>query len=411
MHRLILVNARILTLASKSPGARRGAAMRDLGVIEHGYIVMNGDKIEAVGAGDAPTFNGDEVDVEGRVVMPAFTDCHTHACFAGERYGEAAMRLAGKPYLDILAAGGGIMSTVRATRAASTDELVEGIRARLRQMRTTGTAHVEIKSGYGLEQAAEFRMLDAIEEVGRHDLGRIVPTFLGAHAIDGDEAAYCARVTDEMLPAMVARYGKLACDAYCEKNAWSRAATRRLLERAKSLGCPLRVHVDQFNELGFLDDALELGARTVDHLEASSDAAIARVAKSNAIAVLLPGCGLTLDLRFANARALIDQGGAVAIATNLNPGSSPMTSMPLAIALAARFLRLTHEEAIVAACWNSACALGIERETGSIEPGKNADLVVLPGNDERALAYEWGAAAPISTYIGGNLLDCSDIWC
>ncbi len=154
MHRLILVNARILTLASKSPGARRGAAMRDLGVIEHGYVVMNGDKIEAVGAGDAPTFNGDEVDVEGRVVMPAFTDCHTHACFAGERYGEAAMRLAGKPYLDILAAGGGIMSTVRATRAASTDELVEGIRARLRQMRTTGTAHVEIKSGYGLEQAA-----------------------------------------------------------------------------------------------------------------------------------------------------------------------------------------------------------------------------------------------------------------
>ena len=158
--------------------------MRDLGVIERGYVVMNEGRIEVVGSGDAPTFNGDEIDVEGRVVMPAFTDCHTHACHAGERFAEAAMRLAGTPYLDILAAGGGIMSTVRSVREASHDELVEGIRARLRQMRTTGTAHVEIKSGYGLDSATEFKMLDAIEEVGRHDLGVISPTFLGAHAID-----------------------------------------------------------------------------------------------------------------------------------------------------------------------------------------------------------------------------------
>jgi imidazolonepropionase len=411
MARLILANARILTLASKSPGARRGAAMRDLGVIERGFVVVNGDRIETVSAGDPPAYYGDEYDVEGRVVMPAFTDCHTHACFAGERYAEVAMRLAGTPYLDILAAGGGIMSTVRATRAAATDELVEHIRARLRQMRTTGTAHVEIKSGYGLEQAAEFRMLDAIEEVARHDLGLVRPTFLGAHAIDGDEAAYTRQVIDAMLPAMVARYGPITCDAYCEKGAWSRADARRLFERAKALGCPLRVHVDQFNELGFLDDALELGARTVDHLEATSDAALARIARSDAIGVLLPGAGLTLDLRFANGRRLIDEGGAVAIATNLNPGSSPLTSMPLVIALAARFCRLTHEEAITAACWNSACAMGIERHAGSIEPGKRADLVILPSGDERSLAYEWGAATPISTYIGGELLDCSDIWC
>ncbi len=415
MSKLILCNARILTLAQHAAGPRRGEAMRELGVIERGFVVMQRGLIEAVGSGEVPPEHegaqDDIVDVEGRVVMPAFTDCHTHACFVGERYDETAMRLAGTDYLSILAAGGGIMSTVRAVRGATHDQLVESIRTHLRQMRTTGTAHVEIKSGYGLERAAELKMLAAIAEVAQHDLGFIAGTFLGAHAIDGPEDAYTTAVIDEMLPAVVARHGPIACDVYCEKSAWPRDAARRLFERAKTLGCPLRAHVDQFNELGFLDDALALGARTVDHLEASSDAALSRVAQSSAIAVLLPGCGLTLDLRFANGRALLDAGAGVAIATNFNPGSSPMTSMPLTIALAARFYRMTHAEAINAACWNSACALGLEKKTGSIEVGKRADLIVLPTTDERALAYEWGAVTPISTYLGGELLDCSDIWC
>lgn len=415
MPRMILANARILTLAANPAGPRRGGAMRELGVIPRGFVVIEDERIAAVGAGDAPagsgaaTDAGDEtIDLDGRVVMPAFTDCHTHACFGGERYAEVAMRLAGTPYLDILAAGGGIMSTVRATRAAPVDALADGIRERLAQMRATGTAHVEIKSGYGLEQETELRMLDAIRTVADEDAGIVVPTFLGAHAVDGDEAEYAARVTDAMLPAVVARHGAITCDAYCEKGSWSPASTRRLFERARELGCPLRVHVDQFNELGFLDEAIALGARTVDHLEATSDAGLARVAASDAIGVLLPGCGLTLDLRFANGRRLIDAGGAVAIATNLNPGSSPLTSMPLVIALAARFCGLTHEEAITAACWNAACALGIERETGSIEPGKRADLLVLPTHDERALAYEWGTCAPITTIIAGDPAADSD---
>jgi imidazolonepropionase len=400
MENFVLANARILTLAG-SPGPRRGNAMRALGVIERGFVAIRDGRVAAVGAGDPAPDLGRRMDLGGRVLMPAFTDCHTHACHAGERYGEMAMRLAGAPYLEILAAGGGIMSTVRATRAASVEDLVASIATRVRAMRATGTANLEIKSGYGLEMDAELRMLKAIRSFASRDRGIVVPTFLGAHAIDGDEHAYTREVIECMLPAVVAEFGPIACDCYCERGAWSRESSRRLLERAKALGCAVRAHVDQFNELGFLDDALALGARTVDHLEATSTDALERVARSEAIAVLLPGCGLTLDLRFARGRELIDDGAAVAIATNLNPGSSPLASMPLAIALSARFLRLTHEEAIVAACWNSACALGIDQETGSIEPGKRADLVVLPTRDERALAYEWGAASPVATLVGG----------
>ncbi|MCE2880732.1 MAG: imidazolonepropionase [Planctomycetaceae bacterium] len=412
MDRLIHHDARILTLASDGRGPRRGNAMRGLGVIERGYIVSERGRIAAIGAGDAPPLAGTRRDMRGRVVMPAFVDCHTHALHAGERYGETAKRLAGVPYLEILAAGGGIMSTVRATReamrgASAGAGLRDELDARLDAMRRAGTLAVEVKSGYGLDRDTELAMLDTIHAAARRrtegGTGFVTPTFLGAHAIDGDEDRFCAHIVDEVLPEAVRRFGAIPCDAYCEKGAWSPAWTRRLFERAKALGCPLRVHVDQFNELGFLDTALELGARSVDHLEATSRDALVRVAKSPTTAVLLPGCGLTLDGRYANGRALVDAGASVAIATNCNPGSSPLVSMPLVIALAARFCGLNHEEAIVAATYNAACVLGLERETGSLEVGKRAHLVELPTRDERALAYEWGAAAPSAVFDGSTL--------
>jgi imidazolonepropionase len=408
---MFLTNARILTLASAdasaAPGPRRGRAMRELGVIARGSLVVRAGRIDWIGEGRPPaerTAGLAATDLGGRVLLPAFTDCHTHACFAGERYGEMAMRLAGTPYLDILAAGGGIMSTVRSVREATTDELAANLLARLALMRRAGTAHAEVKSGYGLDTATELRMLEAIAAVAATDEGLVSPTFLGAHAVDGEPAAYARLVTDEMLPAVVARFGAIPCDAYCEKGAWSRDDTRTLLERARALGCPLRLHVDQFHELGALGDALALGARTVDHLEATSPAMLDEVARSGTIAVLLPGSGLSLDLRFADGRRLIDAGAAVAIATNMNPGSSPLVSMPLAIALASRFYRFDHAEAIVAATWNAACVLGLERETGSLEVGKRADLVVLPTGDERALAYEWSSVAPEIVIVGGGVV-------
>lgn len=399
MPAVIHHNARIVTVAHKSSGPRRGAAMAELGVIERGYLVAEAGFITAIGAGDpAATLAGTRRDLGGRVLMPAFIDCHTHACFAGDRYAETARRLAGASYLEILAAGGGIMSTVRDTRAADTATLGASLSARLDAMRRTGTVSVEVKSGYGLDLDTELRMLEVISTTAKARGGTVVPTFLGAHAVDGDEETYCSRVIDEVLPAVVARFGPIACDAYCEKGAWSPAWTTRLFERAKELGCPLRVHVDQFNELGFLDAAIALGARSADHLEATSTAALGRLGRSDTIGVLLPGCGLTLDGRFANGRALVDAGGAVAVATNCNPGSSPMTSMPLAIALAARHGGLTHAEALVAATYNAACVLGIDREVGSLEVGKRAHLIELPTHDERALAYEWGMAAPIAVF-------------
>jgi imidazolonepropionase len=388
--------------------------MRDLGVIERGYVHVVDGRIAAVGAGDPPPdIETGASDRGGRVIMPAFVDCHTHACWGGDRYGEVAQRLAGVPYLDILAAGGGIMSTVRATREAFAagphhEGLLRILSARTNEMRRRGSLAIEVKSGYGLDRTTELETLRAIRahesNAARDGDGFFVPTFLGAHAIDGDETAYCTRVIEELLPEVVAEFGPIACDAYCEKGAWSPAWTKKLFERAQSLGCPLRVHVDQFNELGFLETALEMGARSVDHLEATSREGLKRVARSQSTAVLLPGCGLTLDGRYANGRYLIDEGAAVAIATNCNPGSSPIVSMPLVIALAARFCGLTHAEAITAATYNAACVLGLEKETGSIEVGKRAHLVVLPTRDERALAYEWATAEPEAVYAGHGYL-------
>jgi len=389
----LFTNARILTLAQPgaSSGPRRGESMRGLGVIERGYVHVVDGRIAAVGAGDPPSaIREGALNRGGRVIMPAFVDCHTHACWGGDRYGEIAQRLAGVPYLDILAAGGGIMSTVRATREAFAtgphrEGLLRILAERTNEMRRRGSLAIEVKSGYGLDRTTELEMLRAI-------------------CARGDETEYCTRVIEELLPQVVAEFGPIACDAYCEKGAWSPAWTRKLFERAKSLGCPLRVHVDQFNELGFLETALEMGARSVDHLEATSREGLKRVARSQSTAVLLPGCGLTLDGRYANGRFLVDEGASVAIATNCNPGSSPIVSMPLIIALAARFCGLSYSEAITAATYNAACVLGLERDTGSIEVGKRAHLLLLPTRDERALAYEWATAEPTEVYAGHGYL-------
>ncbi|MHC4947043.1 MAG: imidazolonepropionase [Planctomycetota bacterium] len=402
---LTIANARILTLAGP-PGPRRGAALGDLGVIERGFVRVADGRIESVGAGPPPPDDdgGETVDADGCVLMPAFVDCHTHACWAGERFDEFEMRLGGASYLEILEAGGGIMSTVRAVRAADAATLAADLHRRLARMAALGTATVEVKSGYGLSTEAELKMLEAIRAAGAESPLAVVPTFLGAHALDPDNPRFIDETIAETLPAAATRFPGIACDAYCERGAWSLADCQRLFTAARALGLPLRVHADQFNRLGMVRWAVEQGARSVDHLEATDRDDLRVLAGSGTIGVALPASGFHLDDEYAPLRMLVDLGGAAAIATNYNPGSAPTPSMPFTIALACRKLRLTPAEAIACATVNAACVLGLDGETGSIAAGRRADLQLLDVPDERDLGYELAPPGPQLVIAGGAVV-------
>jgi imidazolonepropionase len=403
---IAIENARIVSCVPPAGGgALRGGAMGALRVIERGHVIVENGHIAAVGAGPAVTRAvSARIDARGRVLMPAAVDCHTHACWAGERWGEWEQKRAGASYLEILKAGGGILSTVKAVRAAPQDALASQLAERLAEMRELGTGAVEVKTGYGLDTATELKMFEAIRQVAKVLPMMVVPTLLLGHAVDADNP----RQLDDMcalLETLADRQhaGSVAVDAYCEEGAWSVEMCRTLLEKAKRLGFAVRIHADQFHALGGLEMALALGARSVDHLEASTPAGIAALAASRAIGVVLPACGFALDGRFANGRALIDQGGALAVASNWNPGSAPSPSVRFAAALASRHMRLTAHEAIAAVTWNAACVLGIEHQAGAIRPGMRALLQLLPHRDERAYVHEVAGAGPDVTIMGEDV--------
>ncbi len=399
---LTVINARVLTLAG-GDGPRRGAALGDLVVIERGFVRVEADRIAEVGAGE-PDGDGEVIDAQGFVLMPGFVDFHTHACWAGDRFDEFRMKLAGRPYLEILRDGGGIMSTVRAVRAASPDELVDGLLGRLARMAALGTTAVEVKSGYGLTTADELKMLHAIRTTANLTHLSVVASFLGAHAVDPDNPALVDQTIQETLPAVVEAFPGIVCDAYCETGAWSLDDTRRLFEAAAGLGCPLRVHADQFNSLGMTGLAVALGAVSVDHLEATTRPDLERLAASSTVGVALPAAGFQLDDRYAPAREFVDAGGALALATNYNPGSAPTPSMAFVVALACRKLGLSPAEAIVAGTVNAACVLGLQDELGSIERGKRADLQLMDFADERELGYEFATPGPRLVLSAGRVV-------
>jgi imidazolonepropionase len=405
----IVVNARILTIAGGDT-PRRGDEMNDLQAISLGHVLVRDGNIAHVGEGipDEDLIGENEeipvVDASGRVLMPTFVDCHTHTCWTGSRLDEFELGLQGVPYLEILEQGGGIMSTVRAVREASQDDLTAELLGRLGLMASLGTTSVEIKSGYGLTTQDELKMLRAIHDASQDVPQNIVGTFLGAHAIDPDVKNFTDLVIHETLPAVVQEFPGIVCDAYCEVGAWSVEETTKLFEKAIELDCPIRAHVDQFNPLGMLSKAVDMGAISVDHLETSTDDELKHLSDSNTIAVLLPASGFSLHDKYARGRTIIDAGCPVAIATNYNPGSAPSPSMPFTISLACRRLGLTPAEAIVAATFNAACVLGIEHRLGSIEVGKQADLQLLDCYDERELAWQIASGSPLLVAIRGEIV-------
>jgi imidazolonepropionase len=418
---LLVRNARVVT--PFPPGATevglyrrppylRGEDLGRLHVSEGVDVRIRGDAIEAMGPGlDAGDDPHDVIEAAGRVLLPGFIDAHTHACWAGDRLDEWEMRLAGASYQQILAAGGGILSTVRAVRDASEAALAEGVSSRLARALRLGTTTMEVKSGYGLSVDAELTMLRAIRRAGRAWPGEVVPTALLGHAVDpgfgngpasaGEGATrFFDDVIGRQLPAVSRDFPGVAVDAFCETGAWSVEACVRLLEAAKDAGHPVRVHADQFTELGMVREAIRLGARSVDHLEASGPDTLDALAASDAAAVLLPISGFHLDDRYADGRRLVDAGGAVVVATNWNPGSAPSPSIPLAMGLAVRKCGLTVAEALAATTWNAAVLLGLP-DRGWIGPGARADLVLLHHRDERELAHTVGENAAAVVIAGG----------
>jgi imidazolonepropionase len=410
---LLIHNAAQLVTCVSTGGPKRGAALADVGLIHNGAVAISGGEIVDVGESDdlCATWTGDQtIDASGRVVCPGFVDAHTHVVYAGDRVDEFEMRIRGATYVEIMEAGGGILSTMRATRAATVEQLVHESSRRLDRMLSLGTTTVEVKTGYGLDTASEIKMLDAIAALDRQHPIDLVPTFLGAHAVPpeyrGRADAYVQLVIEEMIPS-VARWWRgtsfaersLYCDVFCEAGVFDVDQTRRVLAAGLAHGLSLKLHADEFESLGGVSLAVELGAVSVDHLDVTPPDEIARLAVSNTIGVLLPAVGLNLgSAHYAPARAIADAGVALALATDLNPGSAPCLSMPLTMAIACRYGRLLPAEALNASTINAAYAIGLGDRLGSIQVGKQADLCVLDVPDYRDLVY-WLGGNPVETVI------------
>jgi imidazolonepropionase len=378
----------------------RGRALGEVEVLEDAYVLCAGASIEAVGRmRDLSRLDGevDELDGRGLCAIPGLVDCHTHACFAGDRVEEFALRAGGASYEELHAAGGGIMSTVRATRAAGEEALAEAVGKHRGWMLRAGTTTFESKSGYGLDRETELASLRAVKAAGG------VPTWLGAHAVPpefGDADAYLDFALAEVLPA-AAEIAE-AADVFLERGAFDTDQARRYLTACAEAGLTLRLHGDQFTEQGAVPLAIDLGARSVDHLEATGHEGVTALGNSNVAAVLLPASALFLARPMPPARALVDAGAIVVLATDFNPGSAFCESLPLTCSLAATQLRLSPAEALAACTVNAAHVLGRADSRGRLAPGYAADVVLLDAPDWRYLAYHLGANLVADVVLHGE---------
>jgi imidazolonepropionase len=407
----VLVNcSQLLTLAGPNR-PRVGAEMRELAIVRDGAMLVSGGKIQAVGSRSEveARLNSDTqiIDAGGRVVTPGFVDAHTHLVFAGNRADEFELRCTGITYQEIARQGGGILSTVRRTRAATESELLVIAQKHASWFLRGGTTTIEAKSGYGLNVDAEMKILRVVNQAEKTTPLRCVPTFLGAHEVPeeflGRTDAYVELVIGEMLPLVAAQKLARFCDVFCEPHIFDQQAAGRILEAGRGLGFGLRVHADQFSCSGGAMLASRLGAATADHLEHTDSASIAALAKSNVQPVLLPGSVYSIGSRhYAPARAMVDAGLAVVLATDFNPGSSPVASMPVVLSLACTQMKMTPAEGITAATINAAWSLNLGGKIGSLEPGKIADFVVHEAGDYREIPYFLGTQRPAMVFAQGK---------
>jgi len=414
---IIIKNASELITCSGF-AAKKGRAMSELHIIPDGAVVVKKGIIDAVGTtkeieaeleksgSDSSEF--DIIDAQNKAVLPGFVDSHTHFIFGGYRAEEFSWRLRGDSYMDIMKRGGGIVNTVQATRGASANELLQAGIKRLDSMLSFGVTTVEGKSGYGLDKDTEIKQLEVINHLDGIHYIDIVPTFLGAHAVPEDfkgrEDAFIEYLIDEVMPTVGERKLAEYCDVFCEKNVFSISQSRRLLTRAREMGLKIKLHADEIVPLGGAELAAELNATSADHLLQASDEGIRQMAQAGVVATLLPITAFSLKEPYARGRFIIDSNCAVALATDFNPGSCFSESIPLIFTLATLYMAITTEEAISALTINSAAALDRADTIGSIDVGKQGDLVVLEYPSYKFIPYHVGVNTVEKVVKKGNLI-------
>jgi imidazolonepropionase len=408
----LFINASQVVTCAGPARARRGAEMREMPVLVGAAVAMDAGRITAVGPQGELELRypaADRVDCAGAVLTPGLVDSHTHGIFGKPRHEEQELRASGVGYMDIAKQGGGIHGSVRDLRARSEDELFHLAIGRLARLAAHGTTTVELKSGYGLSLEDELKSLRVIRRLAAALPVRVVPTFLGAHEIPLEYRAaprtrdeYIALLLDEMLPRVAAESLAAFADVFCEPGVYTIAETRRILTAARGAGLGIKLHADELEPSGGAELAADLGATSADHLAAVSDAGVKALAATGTVATLLPGTMLFLGrTRQAPARAFIEAGAAVAIATDFNPGTSPTVNFPLMLSLAVSQLHMSVAEAMTAATVNGAAALGLAHETGQIAPGMSADLALFAIGDIRELPYWYGDQRCLRSWVRG----------
>ena len=412
MTKLLFVNASAVVTCAGPPRGRRGAEMREAGILKNVGVAVSQGRIAMIGAArdlEHAYSDAEVIDCGGGVLTPGLVDSHTHAVFGRPRFEEHELRAKGLDYMEIAKRGGGIHASVRDFRERSEDELYDLAVPRICELASYGTTTLEIKSGYGLSLEDELKALRVTGRLAEHLPLRIVATWMGAHEIPHDyrtsderRRSYVQLLIDEMLPQVVEQGTARFADVFCEPGVFTIDETRRILESARALGLGLKLHADELKPAGGAELAVALNATSADHLAAVSEEGITALAKSNTVATLLPGTMLFLGkAKQAPARALIDAGAIVALATDFNPGTSPTVNFPLMLTLGISQLRMSLAEALIAATVNGAAALGLAGETGQIAPGFAADLALFAIGDIRELPYWYGARLCVGSWKAG----------